>query len=257
MTSTSTPTPRYSDYDIYARIYNDEIGNRLSRLALPPLEQLLFPVAPPPATLLDLCCGTGHLAADLTRRGYTVQGLDGSEQMLHYARLNAPAATFILADARSFSLSQPVQAVISTSDSLNHILQLDELSQVFQNVYAALSSQGYFLFDFNLESRYQADTWNGSLAGGIADDYAWAAQRVYDNNLGQVHLTIFQRVENDLWQRSDSCLTGRSYDLSDVQLALTQAGFTDIQIYDAQNDFNIHDWGPGKVYVWCRKQAED
>ncbi len=249
------PQARYSDYDLYARIYNDEIGDRLSRLALLPLERLLLPVLPVPASLLDLCCGTGHLAAELTRRGYTIWGLDGSEQMLHYAHLNAPEATFLLADARSFSLSQPVHAVISTSDSLNHILQLDELSQVFQNVYTALSPQGYFLFDFNLESRYQAATWNGSLAGGVTEDYAWAAQRLYDGQLGQVHLTIFQRVDHDLWRRSDSCLTGRSYDMAAVQAALTQAGFTDIQIYSAQDDFDIQDWGVGKVYIWCRKST--
>lgn len=249
----SSPPDRYSDYDLYARIYNDEIGDRLSRLALLPLERLLFATLPAPASLLDLCCGTGHLAAELTRRGYTVWGLDGSEQMLHYAQLNAPNTTFLLADARLFSLPQPVHAVISTSDSLNHILQLDELSQVFQNVHAALVPQGYFLFDFNLESRYQAATWNGSLSGGITEDYAWAAQRLYDGHLGQVNLTIFQRVENDLWRRSDSCLTGRSYDIAAVQAALTQAGFTNIQIYSAQDDFDIQDWGVGKVYIWCRK----
>lgn len=92
--------------------------------------------------------------------------------MLHYAWFNAPEATFVLDDARSLYLPHAIQGVISTSDSLNHILQLDELSQVFRNVYAALSPQGYFLFDFNVESRYQADAWNGSLSGGIVEEYA-------------------------------------------------------------------------------------
>lgn len=53
----SNHPPRYLDYDIYARICNDE-------------KRLL--AVPAPASLLDLCCGMGHLAADLTRRGYTV-----------------------------------------------------------------------------------------------------------------------------------------------------------------------------------------
>jgi SAM-dependent methyltransferase len=251
----TTSTTRYADYDVFARVYNDQIGDDLCRLALPPLERLLFPVVPAPAHLLDLCCGTGQLAAEFTKRGYKVVGLDGSEQMLHYARLNAPNVTFILEDARSFSLSHKVQAVISTSDGLNHILQLNELKQVFQNVYAGLSSPGYFLFDLNLKERYQADSWNGSLTGGLEEDYAWAAQRIYDDNLGQIHLTIFQRVEDHLWRRSDNILTGRGYEIAEVRAALTQVGFTDIQVYEAQQDFGIQDWGPGKVYFWCCKEA--
>jgi len=249
----TTFATRYADYDVFACVYNDQIGEDLCRLALPPLERLLFPALPAPARLLDLCCGTGQLAAELTKRGYKVVGLDGSEQMLHYARLNAPDATFILEDARSFSLPHEVQGVISTSDGLNHILQLDELRQVFQNVHVGLSSPGYFLFDLNLKERYQADSWNGSLTGGLEEDYAWATQRIYDGNLGQIHLTIFQQVEDDLWRRSDKVLTGRGYEIPEVRSALTEVGFTDIQVYEARQDFDIQEWGPGKVYFWCRK----
>lgn len=246
---------RYCEYDVYAKIYNDNIGDRLSQRAIKPLSHLLFSTVPAPAYLLDLCCGTGHLAADLCRRGYQVVGLDGSAEMLHYAHLNAPDVEFLLADARSFSLSQPVQAIISTSDSLNHILSLDELQQVFENVFYNLVPLGYFIFDFNLEERYQADTWNGSLTGSVTDDYAWAAGRLYQDGLGQVHLTIFKAVQDDLWRRTDQCLIGRSQTIPDLEDRLRQVGFTGIEWYDAQADFDSHDWGPGKVYCRCQKPA--
>lgn len=70
-----------------------------------------------------------------------------------------------------------------------------------------------------------------------------------------VHLTIFQRVENNLWRRSNSCLTGRSYEILEVQSVLTQAGFTDIQVYDAQDYFYIQDWSVGVAKIPCSKYA--
>lgn len=248
-------TTRYCAYDTYARIYNDQIGQRLSQLAFPPLEQLLLPHLPPNAKILDLCCGTGHLVQALIERGFQVAGLDSSENMLHYARLKAPTATLLLDDARDFSVSEAFHAMISTSDSLNHVLTLNELCAVLQNVYAALSNRGFFLFDLNLETRYQAKTWDGSLTGDVQDDYAWAAHRSYDRDrqLGQVHLTIFQRLDGNLWERSDTTLVGRGYTTQEVKTALANIGFVDIQVYEAERDFDIDAWGPGKVYFFCQK----
>ncbi len=36
---------RYSEYDIYARIYNDNIGDRLSQRAIAPLNHLLWEIS--------------------------------------------------------------------------------------------------------------------------------------------------------------------------------------------------------------------
>jgi len=41
---------------------------------------------PPGSKILDVGCGTGHLAAELVRRGYDVWGVDMSEAMVRYAR---------------------------------------------------------------------------------------------------------------------------------------------------------------------------
>ena len=48
------------------------------------------------ADILDVCCGTGLLAAELAARGYRVTGVDASEAMLAQARrLLGPHATLI------------------------------------------------------------------------------------------------------------------------------------------------------------------
>lgn len=138
-------TKLHLNYDVYARIYNERNGQSLCEMALKPLEQLLLPYLSPGAHILDLCCGTGQLAQQLNLKGYKVTGIDISEGMLDYAHKNAPDVEFIQDDARFFELPAIFDGVISTSDSLNHVMSLEELTRVFQNVYAALQENSLFV----------------------------------------------------------------------------------------------------------------
>ena len=95
------------------------------------MEKLVLQYAPPHSLILDLCCGTGHLTKKLIDNSFVVTGIDGSTQMIEYARQNAPDAAFIVDDARYFNINEQFQYVISTGDSLNHILKLDELKVFF------------------------------------------------------------------------------------------------------------------------------
>ncbi len=146
---------RYSDYDPFAWVYNKHWGESFTHLALDVMEKLVLPYLPAKARILDLCCGTGQLAQRLIAHGYQVTGLDGSGEMLRFARENAPAAEFIMDDARSFKVPAVYHAVVSTFDSLNHIMSLKELTSVFHNVYAALQEGGFFFFDLNMEEGYK------------------------------------------------------------------------------------------------------
>jgi ubiquinone/menaquinone biosynthesis C-methylase UbiE len=95
---------RYSDYDPFAWLYTNYWGDEFHRQAMPVLERLLLNRVPPPAAILDLCCGDGRITTALARRGYQMTGLDGSEEMLTYARARGPKIPFLLGDARAFEL---------------------------------------------------------------------------------------------------------------------------------------------------------
>jgi SAM-dependent methyltransferase len=231
--SVDTLTPseqRFTAYDPWAWLYNQSLAPRYCRDKLPILEQLLLPQLTEGAEILDLCCGTGQITEQLAAKGYQMTGLDGSEEMLRYARQNAPKAQFLLEDARHFQLPNRVDAAFSMSASLNHILNLIELNQVFQNVYAALQQDGLFLFDLRLKGDYH----NRSLTGGeVQDEYAWAVGESYDsiNEIGSFKITIFHQV-NHSWQRSDLTYYAKDYTWTEVQSALEETGFRDIQVYD-------------------------
>ena len=111
-------TTRYDAYDPFARIYNQHWGDFATN-AYPILEHLVLRDLPPGCAVLDLCCGTGQLAAKLSEEGYIVTGLDGSAGMIEVARKNGPDVEFLVQDARNIALNRKFSAVFSTFDSLN------------------------------------------------------------------------------------------------------------------------------------------
>ena len=220
----------YSDYDSFAQIYNKYWGDFGTR-SLTVLQSLILDHIPAGSRLLDLCCGTGQLARELLSLGYLVTGLDGSKEMLEFAKGNAPGAEFMLEDARTFHLAPVYRAVVSTFDSLNHIMSHEELSQVFINVKSSLVPAGVFLFDLNMEEGYKR-RWRGSFAI-VEENQVCAVRSSYKEHdkIGQMDITIFTH-ENG-WQRTDTRLVQRCYSEKEVKSFLKSAGFEGTQSYDA------------------------
>lgn len=189
-----TTTQRYTDYDTWAWLYNETMGPDYGKAQLGFLRRALLPNLPPNAAILDLCCGTGQLIQPLLAAGYRVTGLDGSEQMLAYARQNAPQATYLLEDARRFEPPEQFDGAFSTSASLNHIMTLADLTLVFRNVHRALRPGGSFAFDLNHPEQMQK-WWRGRLVEGeISSGYAWRLTPEYqpERSEGAFHVEIFQ-----------------------------------------------------------------
>ncbi|MFC1987403.1 class I SAM-dependent DNA methyltransferase [Chloroflexota bacterium] len=245
----------YSDYNHFARVYNRHWGGEYAQRVLPILENLVLRHIPAKARILDLCCGTGQLACTLTALGYQVTGLDGSEGMLMFARENAPDGKFITADARSFKLPGVYHAAVSTFDSLNHIMTLEELTGVFRNVYAALRKGGLFFFDLNTEEGYK--TTQHDSFGVVEDDLVCVVRTKYrpEERTAQFDTTVFYR--QDGWQRSDLTLLQKSYSDVEVESALKSVGFTKIHAYACHEQRGMEELtrDAERAFFICQKPA--
>jgi SAM-dependent methyltransferase len=242
---------RYTEYDKLAWFYDRYWGREYPQRALPILDHLLLTHLPPKAHILDLCCGAGHLTKLLIDRDYWLVGLDRSPEMLRYAQQNAPGAEFIVADACSFGLWHPFDAVISTFESLNHILSLEGMTAVFHNVHTALKDEGRFVFDLLLEEAYRTQCKSGSI---VEDDNVCILWGDYDAERGmaRAQITLFSK-EGD-WQRSDITILERCYELGEVSNALEQAGFEEITSYDASGQLGMPGGlGVGRVFFQAKK----
>jgi len=79
-------------------------------------EELIELLAPKPGErVLDIGSGTGHLTAEIARRGAQVLGIDSSLEMVKQARSQYPDLHFEIADASRFRTSEPFDAVFSNA----------------------------------------------------------------------------------------------------------------------------------------------
>jgi len=69
----------------------------------------------PGERILDLGCGTGHLAARIAARGARVVGLDASEKMIRDARAAHPTLEFQVGDAADFCVDEGFDAIFSNA----------------------------------------------------------------------------------------------------------------------------------------------
>ena len=221
---------RYQDYDNFAWLYNQE-WSEFARVIFPLLKDIAGDKLPDGARVLDLCCGTGQLVKVLTEKGYKVTGIDGSAEMLRYAKINAPDAEFINEDARTFKLPSIYDVVFSTFDSLNHILKAAELLRTFKNTYKCLVNGGIFVFDLNTERHFKT-WWKNWKEIKETPDYFYAVRSDYnpEKRLAPFQCTIFRR-RGKSWQRNDILLHETFYPNAEVKSLLKKAGFTDIRAY--------------------------
>jgi trans-aconitate 2-methyltransferase len=94
--------------------------------------------------ILDLGCGTGPLTAQIAESGAQVQGLDASADMIREAQRNFPALDFRVADARTFTVAEPQDAVFS-----NAVLHwVHPPADAVRAIAAALRPGGRFVAEF-------------------------------------------------------------------------------------------------------------
>ena len=183
--------------------------------------------------LLDLCCGTGTLTAEMARRGYELIGADASVDMLMQAQdkcagLPTPPL-FLCQRAQELDLYGTVDAAYCSLDGMNYLAP-ELLREVFHRLRLFIRPGGLFLFDVRLPE------WFRSLDGDIFVDETedvlclWRAD--YDAELGAVRygMDLFER-RGRLWQRSGEEHIEYAHEPAMLSALLEQAGFRSVTLH--------------------------
>ena len=101
--------------------------------------------------ILDVGCGTGRHSIELTKRGYSVTGVDLSESQLALARENAAKENFKIDfqkhDARNLPFSKEFNAAIMLCEGGFPLMETDEMNfEILKSVTKSLKDKSKFIF---------------------------------------------------------------------------------------------------------------
>ena len=101
--------------------------------------------------ILDVGCGTGRHAIELAKRGYSVTGVDLSENMLNRAREKAidtgVQIDFEKADARNLPFEDEFDLVIMLCEGAFPLMETDQMNfQILESAAHALKKDGKLIF---------------------------------------------------------------------------------------------------------------
>jgi SAM-dependent methyltransferase len=220
--------------EAFARVYNARWAGFAEQIA--PRIQVYYestPLGASDKTLLDVGCGTGHLALNFLLNDYQVMGIDLSPHMIDIARESAAEyvaagkARFIVGNAADFRLDETFGCVVSTFDMLNHLPDEAALRGCFRCVFEALKSGGSFVFDLNTREGLR-QRWN-TIQLEDTDEFMIVQRGIYDGG-ERAHTRVvgFARRPDGLYDRFEETVYNTVFALDRVKAILTEAGFNAI-----------------------------
>jgi SAM-dependent methyltransferase len=241
-------------YDILSRVYDrwvrpadhDRMADRIMAISAGGTR----------TSCLDVCCGTGTLAARLARSGFRVTGIDASAAMLDVAARKireqglAGSVGFERVDvARDPWPNRPFDLVTCTFDSVNYF-SIEAFSAVARKAYERLEPDGLFVFDINTEHKLRT-VFGHSVYAETFDDYAYIWKNALDEQAGTIDFTITMFLPRTAGLYERHVEAHRQYLHSDrsVRTALGEAGFASVDARDDYSELPPHEGSLRLTYV--------
>ena len=136
--------------------------------------------------VVDLGCGSGIAAAELTRAGYDVLGVDSSAAMIELARATAPEARFEVASVYGFLLPR-CRAVLAMGEVLCYLPPTRVAPPLLDSLFriaGALEPEGMLAFD---------------VLVSVGPPMTYESTRVGDG--WEVHVAVSELAEEGLLRR--------------------------------------------------------
>jgi len=187
--------------------------------------------------ILDIGCGTGRHSIELSKRGYSVTGIDLSDSLLKKAREKADKQNikidFLKYDARNMPFENEFDAAIMLCEGAFPLMETDEMNyEILKNATKSLKKNGKFIFTtlnglFPLYHSIEEFCCSSSNEGNAT----------YKNNtfdlmtFRDINIT---EVEDDFGIKKQLKCNERYYVPSEISWLLKTLGYDQIDIFGAK-----------------------
>ena len=226
-------------YREFARFYAKGQYYKYSKQMAEVLPDILEQFGAHPKTILDLACGEGTFILEMAKKGFDATGVDLSPQQVEFAQKKAEKENvnveIHVQDMRSLFLEKKFDLITCWYDSLNHLLELDDLEKTFLSVHHALNNNGIFIFDvntiYNLAVKWQQ--YPCTIELDILNLFE-IHRSTYDveNNIATLHITGFVKEgEENKWIRIDEEYRERGYTIEEIRQCLHNTGLQELALW--------------------------
>lgn len=207
--------------------------------------------------VVDLGCGTGTLTQMLYKMGYDMIGVDNSQEMLSVAMekrdREGSEILYLLQDMRELELYSTVGTILSVCDSINYILDEEELLEVFQLVNNYLYPGGLFIFDFNTVFKYSEVIGDVTIAENRENcSFIWENYYHEEEEINEYDLTVFVQEEDGRFKRFQENHYQRGYRPETICTLLEEAGLELVEMLDADTRGSVESESE-RIYVVARE----
>ena len=187
--------------------------------------------------ILDIGCGTGRHAIELSKRGYSVTGIDLSESLLNRAKEKASEQNlpinFEQHDARKLTFFNEFDLIIMLCEGAFCLMETDEMNfQILRNASNALKPKGKLIFT-TLNGLFPLfHSVKEFLASATQEGNATSSNHSFDLMTFRDRNTI--QIEDDLGNTKELECNERYYVPSEITWLLTTLNFQVIDIFAAK-----------------------
>ncbi len=246
-------------YSGFAKVYDLFMDNIPYEEWTDYVKELFFHEGIEDGILLDLGCGTGSVTELLAKAGFDMIGIDNSEEMLEIAmekrEVSGLDILYLLQDMREFELYGTVKGVVSICDSVNYILEEEELLEVFRLVHNYLDNDGIFIFDMNTRYKYEEILKDHTFAEDREESsFIWENYYEEEDQINQYDLSLFVREEDGRYCKYEETHLQRAYTQECVEELIRESGLELLHVYDAFSKEKPTETSE-RIYFVCRRPS--
>ena len=212
--------------------------------------------------VVELGCGTGSFTMVMAKKGYDIMGIDMSSDMLDIARKKSRDAglnlMYLEQDMRELDLYCTAGTVVSVCDSVNYLLEDEDVVETFKLVNNFLFPKGVFIFDFNTLHKYR-DVIGDTVIAENREDCSFIWENFYheEEHINEYDVTIYARCDekDEIFRRSVETHYQRGYTLEEMKGFVQAAGLEFVTAIDADSHDEPRD-DSERVYVVCRESGK-